>query len=207
LADVLEKQAKYAAAEPLYRRALAIAEKHPETNIDGHDMAWAGGCCMLAWLKKELVQCVNAQAELLRAKSLDDEALRLEERGDWDAAETQYRLALEIRETWLGLEHLDVASSLIDMARLLWESKGDLVAAAKLLRRVLAIEEKHHGPDHLDVAYVLLDLAAVLRKQGEYAAAEPLYRRLLAINEKLFGPEDPVVVHFKARLAIVFGGG
>ena len=72
---MLESKGDYAAAEPLYRRALAIAEKtlgpdHPNT-----------------------------------AMSLDNLAGLLASKGDYAAAEPLYRRALGIAEKALGPDH------------------------------------------------------------------------------------------------------
>jgi tetratricopeptide (TPR) repeat protein len=142
LAEVLARQAEYAAAEPLYRRALAIAEKDPGSGL------------MVAWLKSALVQCVDANAELVRAESLAEEAELLEERGDVDASEALYLRALAIRETLLGLDHLDVAKTLTYLAGMFW-SYGYDEEAEPLYRRALAINEKHLGSEHPDVIHIV----------------------------------------------------
>jgi len=87
---LLHAQGDYAAAEPLYRRALAIAEKsegpeHPSTGIS-----------------------LNNLAGLLRA------------RGDYAAAEPLLRRALAINEQLNGSEHentMEVVCSLSDVLR------------------------------------------------------------------------------------------
>ncbi|MDM8563051.1 tetratricopeptide repeat protein, partial [Candidatus Marithioploca araucensis] len=83
----------YPAAEPLYRRALAITEKvlgaeHPDT-----------------------------------ATSLNNLAYLLYNKGDYDAAEPLYRRALAIREKVLGAQHPDTAQSLNNLASLLYNKE------------------------------------------------------------------------------------
>ena len=89
LAALLSNKGNTAAAEPLYRRALAIYEKvlgpeHPKT-----------------------------------ALSLNNLAALLSTKGDTAAAEPLYRRALAIDEKTLGPEHPDTASSLNNLASLL----------------------------------------------------------------------------------------
>ena len=248
LRDVLGNHlglAEYAAAEPLYRRALAIEEEHPDSRIpiiarclfglanafvnmrdyaaaetvirralalDQLSLKSATGLSEdnIEWLKETLVQCVEAIAELNRANSLDDVAVLFagDPLYDFYAAEAQFRRALEIRETWLGPHHLDVAGSLYDVAQM-FEAMEDANSAEPLFWRALAIKEKHFGPDHLEVAEALCLLADLLGRQlqntqlHEYAAAESLYRRALAIIEKELGPEHPHVAWELSRLADV----
>ena len=192
----------YACAEPLYRRALAIAEKalgpdHPDVATDLNNLA------ELLQAKGEYAgaEPLYRRALAIREKalgpdhpnvatSLNNLALLLQAKGDYGAAEPLYRRALAIREKALGPDHPDVATSLNNLALLL-QAKGDYGAAKPLYRLALAIDEKALGPDHPDVATDLNNLALLLKTKGDQAGAEPLYRRALAINEKALGPDHP----------------
>ena len=77
----------------------------------------------------------------LRVTSLNDQALSLESKGDYAAAEPLYRRALAIAEKALGPDHPHTATSLENLAGLL-ESKGDYKGAEPLYRRALAIAER-----------------------------------------------------------------
>jgi tetratricopeptide (TPR) repeat protein len=103
------------------------------------------------------------------------------------SAETLYKRALAIREKALGPEHLDVAQSLHDLARLQQGNKY-FKKAETLYKRALAIREKALGPEHPDVAQSLHDLASLYQSTKRSKKAEPLYESAIAIGEKAPGP-------------------
>ncbi|WP_437542202.1 tetratricopeptide repeat protein [Sorangium sp. So ce367] len=129
---------------------------------------------------------------LEEAERLNRRVVELERAGRYDEAIPLARRALALREGTLGPEHPDVATSLDNLARLLY-ANGDYAAAEPLFRRALAIREKALGSEHRNVAISLNNMAALLYAKGDYAAVEPLLRRALAILEKALGPEDPDV--------------
>jgi tetratricopeptide (TPR) repeat protein len=100
------------------------------------------------------------------------------------------RDALAIREQALGPEHPDTATSLFNLANLLYY-QGDIAEARPLYERALAICEKVLGPEHPDTAMSLNHLAVLLNSLGDFAAARLLSERGVAIQEKAFGPEHP----------------
>ena len=67
--------------------------------------------------------------------------------GDLQGARTLHERALAIRETHLGADHPDTATSLSNLATVLAD-QGDLDGARALLERALAIREGRLGPDH-----------------------------------------------------------
>ncbi|CAM9305418.1 unnamed protein product [Ectocarpus fasciculatus] len=194
-------QGKYAEAEPLYRRSLAVDEKvcgpdHPQVAIDLTNLAGV----------------LEAQGEYAEAKSL-------------------FERSQAIREKVLGLEHPDVATTLNNRAGVCVEPgppsvchtvqlpggvvgcgfsvktvspkyiylsftvtfQGKYEEAEPLYVRSLVIFEKIYGPDHPVFALGLSNQAGLLESQGKYEEAEPLYVRSLAIREKSFGPDHPEV--------------
>ena len=204
----------YAAADPLFRRALAIYEK--TLGPDHRDVA--AGLDNLASLLQDKGDYAAAEPLYRRALAIDEKtlglyhpevatdlnnlALLLKIKGDYAAAEPLFRRALAIGEKTLGPEHPHVATRLNNLAALL-VNKGDYAAAEPLYRRALAIDEKTLGPDHPDVATCLNNLALLLRAKGDYAAAERLYRRALTIGEKALGPDHPDVATRLNNLALL----
>jgi tetratricopeptide (TPR) repeat protein len=208
-ADLLNRTASYfygrgayAAARPLYERALAIREKalgpeHPDTATTLHnlalllraqgDIAGARPLC-----ERALAICEKALGpeHPYAAANLNNLALLLRAQGDLSGARPLYERALAIYEKALGPEHPDTATSLNNIAGLL-QAQGDLAGAQPLFERVLAIREEALGPEHPDTAVSLNNLAYLLRDQGDLAAARPLFERALAIYEKVLGPEHP----------------
>ena len=66
-------------------------------------------------------------------------------------AEKWHQRALANREKNFGPDHLNVASSLNNLA-LVYKERGDYAQADALFRRALPIMEKALGPDHPTVA-------------------------------------------------------
>ena len=200
----LKGRARYAEAEPLYRRALEIDERsygpdHPDVAIDLNN---------LAQLLKATNRLADAEPLMRRALEIDENsygpdhpdvaidlnnlAQLLQDTNRLADAEPLMRRALAIDENALGPEHPNVAIPLNNLAQLL-KATNRLADAEPLMRRALEIDEKSYGPDHPDVARDLNNLALLLKATNRLTDAEPLLRRALAIDEKSYGPDHPDV--------------
>ena len=185
LALSLTDAGDYAAAEPLFRRALAINEK--ALGRDNPDVATElNNLAALLYAKSDYAA---AEPLFRRALAIDEKALELgdpslardlsnfaillHDKGDYAEAELLYRRALAIIEKARGPDHPKVARVLNGLASSL-QDEGDYAGAEPLYRRALAISEKELGPDHPDVATKLNNLASLLFEEGDYAGAEPL---------------------------------
>jgi tetratricopeptide (TPR) repeat protein len=207
-------RAAYSAAEPLFRRALAIHEKalgpeHPRTGGSLNQLASVlrdEGDLAAARPLFERALAIHEKAlgpeHPDAAESLKDLALLLRDQGDLAAARPLFERALAIAEKALGPEHFRTAASLHNLSAML-RDQGDLATARPLCERALAIYEKALGPEHPDTAGSLHNLASVLQHQGDLAAARPLYERALAIYEKTLGPEHPRTNRTRSHLARV----
>lgn len=203
-AILLRAKARYAEAEPICRRALAIDEAsygpdHPNV---------AGDINNLAELLKETNRLGDAEPFLRRAIAIFEasygpdhpavatvvgnlaELLRATNR--YSEAERLYWRALAIDEASYGPKHPDVAISLNNLAALL-RATNRLGQAEPLCRRALAIDEASYGPDHPNVARDLNNLAELLAATNRVDEAELHYRRALAIFEESYGPGHPDV--------------
>jgi esterase/lipase superfamily enzyme/tetratricopeptide (TPR) repeat protein len=202
LAALYQYQGRYADAEPLYKRSLAIREKalgpnHPDVGT----------------LLNNLAELYRVQGRYADAEPLYKRGLAIREKalgpnhpdvgtslntlaalylaqGRYADAEPLYKRGLAIYEKALGPDHPFVGTSLNNLAEL-YQTQGRYADAEPLLKRSLAILEKALRPDHPDVGTSLNNLAALYRAQGRYAAAEPLYKRSLAIAEKALGTDHP----------------
>jgi len=192
LALLLQDTNRLAEAEPLFRRALAIAEtlygpKHPTVAIRLNN---------LALLLQDTNRLAEAEPLLRRALTIDEalygpdhpdvardlnnlaELLRATNRRA--ELEPLYRRVVTTFETSYGAERPQVAIALNNLASLLRETHRT-AEAEPLYRRALAIDEASYGPDHPAVARDLNFLAALLRATNRLAEAEPLYRRAVEI--------------------------
>jgi hypothetical protein len=107
--------------------------------------------------------------------------------------------ALSIVERSLGENHPDVATSLGNLAGLLWTTNR-LAEAEPLMRRALAIDERSYGPEHPEVARDLNNLVTLYFETNPLAEAELLMRRMVEIFLKFTGDTDHQHPHFQAAI-------
>ena len=208
----LEKEGRLAEAEPLMRRALAIAE----TSFGPDHPNVAGALNNLAALLQATNRLAEAEPLIRRALAIDETsfgpdhpnaairlnnlAALLQATNRLAEAERLLRRALAIDETSFGSNHPNVTAALSNLAQLL-KATNRLAEAEPLMRRVLAIAETSFGPDHPNVTAALINLAQLLQATNRLAEAEPLLRRALAIAETSFGPDHPEVATALNNLA------
>jgi CHAT domain-containing protein/Tfp pilus assembly protein PilF len=185
LAMLYADQGRYADAEPLYRRALAINEKrlgadHPDvaTSLSGLAVLYThqGRFADAEPLYRRALE-INEKAlgpdHPAVASSLNNLAFLYHNQGRYADAEPLCRRALAIREKALGPDHPDVASSLNSLGAV-YQEQGRYADAEPLHNRALAIKEKVLGPGHPNVATSLNNLAELYTDQRRYADALPL---------------------------------
>jgi tetratricopeptide (TPR) repeat protein len=214
-AHTLYGQGKYADAEPLYRRALAVYEealgkRHPDTatcyNNLALDLQYQGRSGEAEPLYRK---ALAVREEVLgprhpdTAHSYNDLATNLEAQGQYREAEQLHRKALAMDEEVLGPHHPDTARNYNNLAYNL-QAQGRYREAEPLFRKALAINEEVLGKRHPDTALSSNNLAYNLQAQGRAQEAEPLYRRALAVR---FAEPEPdraaVEVPAQARPATV----
>jgi tetratricopeptide (TPR) repeat protein len=203
---------RFAEAEPLFERSLAICEKalgadHPHVATALNNLAnlyWGQGRLAEAEPLYERSLAVWEKAlgadHPQVASSLNNRATLYADQGRLAEAEPLYRRSLAFREKALGADHPDVAQSLNNLANL-YADQGRLAEAEPLYQRSLAILKTSLGGDHPDVATSLNNLASLYQNQGLLVDAEPLYERSLAIREKAFGADHPDVAKSLNNLA------
>ncbi|MBM7845930.1 tetratricopeptide repeat protein [Herpetosiphon giganteus] len=111
-------------------------------------------------------------------------------RGAYGEAQPLYERALAIHESVLGVEHLETATSVNNLASVL-DNQGRYGEAQRLYERALAIYEAVLGDEHPNTATSVNNLAGVLERQGQYAEAQALCEQALAINEAVLGDDHP----------------
>jgi len=143
-----------------------------------------------------------ADASLVRAARLNDEALQHLRAAQYREGLAKAREALVLRERALGPRHPDVAVSLNNLALLL-AGNGEYDAARPLYERAVRTWEEARGPDSLEVATTLNNLAVLLRLTGQHAAVRALYERVLRIRERALGPNHPDVAQVLSNMSVV----
>ncbi|HKX29278.1 MAG TPA: tetratricopeptide repeat protein [Blastocatellia bacterium] len=202
--EYLYQRGRYAEAEALYHRALAIHEQahgpaHPftATSLDHlAELYYSQGKSEeaegLYQRALAIYERAFGPAHPSTAGGLNHLAMLYYSRGAYAAAEPLYRRALEIFEKALGPDHPNTAMSLNNLAGL-YESQGRSNEAEPLYKRALKICEKTLGPHHPSTATNLNHLALLYDSQEKYGEAEPLYQRALAITERAYGSDHPDV--------------
>ena len=203
-------RARYAEAEPLHRRALAIWEAlgpdNPDTATSLNNLGvllrlqgrYYGEAEPLLRRALAIREAALGPGHPDTAISLNHLGVLLRAQGRFAEAEPLLRRALAIREVALRSGHPDRVYTLNDLAGLL-RDQGRYGEAEPLYRRALALREQALGPDHPDTATSLNNLGALLLAQGRFKKAEPLLlkeaepllRRALAIREAALGPDHP----------------
>jgi tetratricopeptide (TPR) repeat protein/transcriptional regulator with XRE-family HTH domain len=198
----LRSHASYSLAEPLFQRALAIAEQKGGLA----QLQVATSLSHLGGLYREQGQYEQAEPLLQRALQIREQILGPQhallattlnnlgnlyrEQGQYEQAEPLLQRALQIREQALGPQHPKVATPLTNLGYI-YTAQGRYEQAEPLLQRALQIWEQALGPEHPYLAEGLNNLGLLYTEQGQYEQAEPLYQRALQIWEQALGPEHP----------------
>ncbi len=120
----------------------------------------------------------------VEARLLETVGKVYENLGQYETSRSLLEQALNIRRQFGGLQNLDVARSLKDLAELA-RRKRDFAAAEAMIRESLAIRIRLLGAKDADVGETLNTLALVLHERGDLAAAEPVFRQALRMREQL----------------------
>jgi serine/threonine protein kinase/tetratricopeptide (TPR) repeat protein/DNA-binding CsgD family transcriptional regulator len=137
------------------------------------------------------------------ARLLNQAGWYLRERGLYGQAEPLLHSALAIRETTLGPEHPDTATTLDSLA-LTYHYQGKYSQAEPLYEQALAIREQSLGPEHPDIATTLYNLTWLYQNRGQYSQTEPLLKRALTICEHTLGAEHPSTADILSDLGIIY---
>ncbi|MFH1314523.1 MAG: CHAT domain-containing tetratricopeptide repeat protein [Candidatus Eisenbacteria bacterium] len=108
--------------------------------------------------------------------------------GNNSRAESLFTRALEIRERLLGPDHLDVATTLAELAGAVLDQYR-YEEARQLAERALAIRETALGPNNMDVVTSLNRLALACYNLADYQTAEDLVEKALGICHELYGDD------------------
>jgi tetratricopeptide (TPR) repeat protein len=212
LALYIKSRAEYAAAKPLYERAIAIAQAalgpdDPEVAIRVNNL----GSVLQA--RGDLP---GARACFERALKIDEAALGpdhankailvnnlggvLQAQGDLPGARACFERALTIDEAALGPDHPNVARDVNNLGLVL-QAQGDLPGARACYERALTIDEAALGPDHPNVAIRVNNLGSVLQDVGDLPGARARFERAVAIFEATLGPDHPRTQAARNKLA------
>jgi CHAT domain-containing protein len=188
---VYEQMGRFADAEPLFRRALAIREQalgpdHPQV---------ATTLSQLSSLLMSQRNYAESEASAQRALSIREQALgtnndrvagtliNLGEAqlalGRYAEAEATLRRAVEIRQSMLPADDLSIARTQAALARV-YHAQGHFAQAEPLFKRDAAANEEMSGSHHPDTAAALHRVATVTATMGKTEDALSYSRRATA---------------------------
>jgi tetratricopeptide (TPR) repeat protein len=192
----------YDEAEPILRRAVAIAEAvtggtscpHSQILLNLIWLLWERGDFGEAEvLGRSLVGRLESERGadiVVLVTALFQLAQVLKDRGAHAESDGLYRRALRLSESELGPDHELTALTLGDLASLLVE-QWHIREAEPLNRRALDIAERTKGTRSLVALNQSGNLGMNLHLQGRLFEAQTLMRRTLHLFEEILGQEHP----------------
>jgi tetratricopeptide (TPR) repeat protein len=176
IADVYQRQKKFAEAESLFKQSLALAEKAkgPGKNV--------------------VLMSLNSLGTLYLAQN------------NLPKAETHLKRVIEMLDgaTSSDLTSERYLPTAMDNLAVVYRSQKKFGQAEALYKRAIPIWEKVAGADDPDTATSINNLAALYYYERKYAEAEPLFVRSLAIREKKLGLNHPEVINNANNLILVY---
>lgn len=193
--SVLQKQNRFAEAEPLYRNLIAIDEKalgpnHPGVALDLSNLAMLlinqKRCAEAEPLLKKALAIYESNygvENLLALKTRKLLAIVYEHQGSLSQAESYYKKVLDLEQSKLGPNDLETAKTLNSLA-FLYFKEGKYADADTTYKWAVASTEGAVGNSDALLAACLSDYAQVLRKLNRAEEAEQLEVRASAIRAK-----------------------
>ncbi len=202
VAGFMALNARYSAAESLYKQSLEKRRKSPGSD----NLSTAKTLHSLAALYSkqsnypaslhiyrdalEMYEKLLGAAHPETAKVLNSIAELYYVQARYLEAGPLYQRALEIHKKVYGVEHTDTAFSLNSLAKL-YADMGKLTEAEPLYLTALAFLEKSAGRNSPGAITVVGNLATLYDRQGRHAEAETLHIRALQTRAKIFGLHHP----------------
>ena len=214
-AALLYKQQRYAEAERLWWRALAIQERTlgsgtPVVSATMHNLAlarsWLGNYGEAEQLLHRVIAARTRSLGPLHPEtilSLYDLGSVYIQQGNARAAEATYQKAVTLCERAQELESpLAIAIQsdllLLFMAQAQWEQ------ARPLLERVCAFYERTVGPEHPETLQYQQKLATIYSTCGQWEQALRLFQRVSQGYERVLGPGQLETARAIHQLAMVY---
>jgi tetratricopeptide (TPR) repeat protein len=126
-----------------------------------------------------------------------------EGQGNYTFAEPWRKKCLEVTQKLFGQEHLDISTSINNLAYL-YKNQGRYEESEPLYLKALQMRQNLLGQEHPDVAGSLNNLASLYKNQGHYEESEALYLKALQMRQNLLGQEHPDVAGSLNDLASLY---
>ncbi len=207
-------QGRYADAEPIYKRALAISEK-----VSGAKSSeYANVLSNLGTFYNNQGRYDEAEALWKRSLAIDEVAWaamphvftsQLENLGKlyvklgrYAEAEQTLKRTVAIWQAGYGAETPLASRSMGELGNL-YRVQGRYAEAEPLLKKAVDLWEKNFSIKP-DFAEMMSDLARLYQAQRRFAEAEQYYNRALTTHEKLFGSPNPQIAATHQAIAGMF---
>ena len=148
--------------------------------------------CLAALLLTNSLNSLQEPAELQEARTLNENAVKLFNKGKYDEALPMAKRALEIREKLLPRNDAQISSSLTNLGEI-YIARKDYKPAKETFLRLLQIQEELFGRDDANLSFTLERLAVLYFVAGNYDETEAAYKRSLSLREKALGDNDALV--------------
>ncbi len=204
MARVYMAYGQYEKAEPLAKRALAVAEKNsaPDDQRPLCLMDLAYIYCNTGRLEQAELKCAES-LELLEqiygdthphaAYTLRTLASVYQQQARYSQAQAALEQAMDIMQKTICIaDPRAIAPFQIDLANLLL-AQARYDEAETYFEKALPVVTETFGPEHLYTANLLADIAKLYAFQGKYSQAEMLITKAVAIQEKIYGQKNPLV--------------
>lgn len=212
LASLYLAQHRYAEAEPLYIRAMAVSARllgddHLETlTLAGELADTYQGLGRYADAEPLYARALTVMERVAGSDhrdtltAINDLAGNYARQGRYADSQRLYRRGLEASERVLGTDNMVTLAFGGNLATV-YVREGRYAEAEPLYLRALAGNERALVNDHPDTLNSLQGLASLYQHQGRYAEAEALLVRALAGNERAGGNDHPDTLGSLSSLA------
>ena len=213
LAGTYQRVGKYAQAEALFEKGLAVLRRKPGVNHP----AYSASLVAYATLQADLGHYSAAEklydesGKLLReqlgeqhpyyAAFLNNRAALYTALGNLTVAESDYRKALELKRKIYGANALTIGASLRNLARLVYGRNP--AEGEKLFQEAVDLYARNPKAPAFDYASALLGLAEAQRKRGDLPAARATLQQATEVTEKGLGTKHPLYARELRDLALV----
>lgn len=197
LADLYQKQDKFAEAELFLQRALSILRKkqgasHPDVLAMQEKLA-------LFYVAQNRI--VEASA-LFSSEEFSGMGTQAASKGDFDRAILFFKMALG-KIKMMGSHDPRLFPALNNLAGL-YQKKRQWNEAEELFKRILSLHENEHILDNAQLASTFNNLAGLYYVQSRFNEAEPLFKLALSMRTAELGASHPNVVAIQASLSALY---
>jgi len=188
-ADDAQGHKKAIAPEGTTDKILEYFDSHRELDLFDINMGFVSLQRMID-IVESVIGAVDEKESVRFARLYHRIGWSYDDLGDYNKALEYYGKALRIKESKLGKDHPDTATTYNNIAGVYW-AKGDYDKALEYHGKALEIRESKLGKDHPDTATTYNNIALVYKAKGDYDKALEYYEKDMKISESKLGKDHP----------------